>query len=91
MSSSLLAVPLTVVALAPILAFMSGTVRAITWFWPLGPVAEALCAATGMEAAAPMPALAVLAVAWTAAMSLLAARSCGRFARDLAAERNRLV
>ena len=43
MSSSLLAVPLTVVALAPILAFMSGTVRAITWFWPLGPVACRAC------------------------------------------------
>ena len=91
MSSSLLAVPLTVVALAPILAFMSGTVRAITWFWPLGPVAEILCTASGMDAIAPVPVLAGLAVVWTAAMSLLAARSCGRFARDLAAERNRLV
>ena len=70
MSSSLLAVPLTVVALAPILAFMSGTVRAITWFWPLGPVAEALCAATGMEAAAPMPA-AWLAVAAAGCADLL--------------------
>lgn len=91
MSSSLLAVPLTAVALAPVLAFMSGTVRALTWFWPLGPVAEALCAATGMEAAAPMPALAVLAVAWTAALGAFAVRCLRRFARDLAAERDRLA
>lgn len=53
MASSLLAVPLTVVAVAPVLA--------------------------------------ALAVAWTAAAAALAARGCRRFARELAAERDRLA
>lgn len=90
MASSLLAVPLTVVAVAPIVAFMSEAVRPATWFWPLGPAAEMLRAMGGMEAMAPAPVLAALAAAWVAAAAALAVHACRRFARDLAAERNRL-
>lgn len=91
MASSLLAVPLTVVAVAPVLSFVSGTVRSFTWFWTLGPAAEAVRAACGASAAAPAPVLAALAVAWTAAAAALAVRGCRRFARELAAERDRLA
>lgn len=91
MASSLLAVPLTVIAVAPVLSFVSGTVRSFTWFWPLGPAAEAVRAACGAGAAAPAPVLAALAVAWTAAAAALAVRGRRRFARELAAERDRLA
>ena len=89
MSSSLLAVPLTVVAVAPVLAFMSDAARACTWFWPLNPVAEMLCAMRGMGPAASIPVLAALAVLWVVAAAALAVRACRRFARELAAERDR--
>ena len=91
MASSLLAVPLTVMAVAPILAFTSDTVRAVTWFWPLGPAAELLRAFCGTAAAAPVPVLVALAAAWTGAGVGLVARAYGRFARELAAERDRLA
>lgn len=55
------------------------------------PRAEAVRAACGAGAAAPAPVLAALAVAWTAAAAALAARGCRRFARELAAERDRLA
>lgn len=90
MASSLLAVPLTVVAVAPILAFLSDVVRSVTWFWPLGPAAEVLRSACGMAPAASVPVLAGLVVAWAAAAAALAAWACRRFARELAAERDRL-
>ena len=90
MASSLLAVPLTVVAVAPVLAFLSGTVRSVTWFWPLGAAAEMLRAACGMAPAAPLPVLAGLVVVWVAAAAALAVWACRRFRRELAAERDRL-
>lgn len=89
MASSLLAVPLTVVAVAPILAFMSQTVRAVTWFWPLGPAAELARAAQGAEDVTGTPVLVGLVVAWVGAAACLAAWACRRLARDLAAERDR--
>lgn len=91
MSSSLLAVPLTAVAVAPILAFMSGTVRQFTWFLPLGPAVEMVRAASGLEAIAPTPVLAAIIVAWVAVAAAVAVRASRRFARDLDAERNRLA
>ena len=91
MASSLLAVPLTVVALTPVLSFVSDTVRAIMWFCPLGPVAEVVRAACGVGTAAPAPVLVGLAIAWTAAAAALAARECRQFARELASERDRLA
>ena len=91
MSSSLLAVPLTLVAVAPILAFMSDTVRALTWPLVLGPAAEVLCMTWGMVPAAPVPALVVLMALWTIAAAVAAWWTCRRFARELAAERDRLA
>lgn len=91
MASSLLAVPLTVVAVAPVLAFMSDAVRTFTWFWPLGVPVELLRAACGMGAAAPVPVLAALVAVWAGVGVLLAAWACRRFARELAAERDRLA
>lgn len=83
MASSLFAVPLTVAAVAPILAFMSDTVRTVTWLWPLGPAAEILRAAGGIAAAAPLPALVALVAAWVAVCVLLAVWACRRLGREL--------
>lgn len=89
MASSLLAVPLTVIALAPVLAFMSDTVRAGTWFWPSSPWVEIARALCGMDTAVPISATVVAAAAWIVAAAALAVRACRRFARELAAERDR--
>lgn len=83
MASSLFAVPLTAAAVAPILAFMSDTVRTVTWLWPLGPAAEILRAAGGIAAAAPLPALIALVAAWIAVCVLLAVWACRRLGREL--------
>ena len=90
MASSLLAVPLTVVAVAPILAFMSDTVRTVTWLWPLGPAAEILRATGGAAPAAPLPALIALVAAWVVFCVPLAVWASRRLGRELAAERDRL-
>ena len=91
MASSLFAVPLTIAAVTPILAFMSDTVRTVTWLWPLGPAAEILRVSGVTAATAPLPALVALVVAWAVACALLAAWACRRLGRELAAERDRLA
>lgn len=90
MSSSLLAVPLTAVAVAPILAFMSQAVRAVTWFWPLGSAAELLRAAGGMQPVVPVPLLVGIVVLRIVIAAVLVGSSGRRFARELAVERDRL-
>lgn len=89
MSSSVLAVPITLIAVAPMLSFLSGTIRAFTWFWPLGPAAELLGASLGMAPMAPVPVLVVCAAVWTIAAGVFARWACRRFAAELAAERER--
>ena len=90
MASSLLAVPLTLVAVAPILAFMSEVIRAATWFWPLGSATELLREAADLTPVVPTPALIALMVVWIVVTAAFALLACRRLARDLAAERNRL-
>lgn len=91
MASSLLAVPLTAAAVAPVLSYISSAVRNITWFLLLGPAAELLSGACGLPAAAPVPVLVALVAGWIIAAAVLAVRRCQRFARELDAERERLV
>lgn len=89
MSSSVLAVPITLIAVAPMLSYLSGTIRAFTWFWPLGPAAELLGAGLGVMPMAPVSVLVVCAAAWTVATGVFAHWACRRFAAELAAERER--
>lgn len=89
MSSSVLAVPITLIAVAPMLSYLSGTIRAFTWFWPLGPAAELLGAGLGVMPMAPVPVLVVCAAAWTVATGVFSRWACRRFAAELAAERER--
>lgn len=91
MSSSLLAVPLTLAAVLPLLAFMSDTVRALTWTLVLGPAAELLRMVWGMVPAAPVPALAALMLFWMITTAAVAWWMCRRFTCELAAERDRLA
>lgn len=91
MASSLLAVPLTVVAVVPFLAFMARVVRVVAWPLLLGPAAEMLRAVCGMDSAAPVTALVALLSAWIVAAAILAVCACRRFARGLAAERERMA
>lgn len=89
MSSSVLAVPITLIAVAPMLSYLSGTIRAFTWFWPLGPAAELLGAGLGVMPMVPVPVLVVCAAAWTVATGVFSRWACRRFAAELAAERAR--
>lgn len=89
MSSNLLAVPLTAVSVAPMLSFMSGTIRGATWFWPQGPAAEMVRLANGLDPAVSLQMLVVLAALWIVAGVALALWASRRFSCGLAAERDR--
>ena len=91
MSSSVLAVPIALVAVVPLLSFVSDEIRAVSWMLPMGPAAELLRSTQGIAPAAPVPLLVLLALVWTIACGGLAVWACGRFARDLEAARNRLA
>lgn len=87
--TSIMSVPITVVAVAPILGFLSDGIRVITCALPMGPAAELLRFASGAEPLyAPAVAFALLA-AWIAAGVAFAAWARTRFARSIAAARDR--
>lgn len=90
MSSNLLAVPLTVVSVVPMLSFMSGAIRGATWFWPQGQAAEMVRLANGLDTAVSLPVIVVLVAFWIVSAAALAVWACRRFSRGLAAERDRL-
>lgn len=91
MSSSVLAVPLTLVAVAPILSFMSASVRSVTWLLPLGPAVELLRTAQGLAPVVPVPMLFVVLLFWLVVAGVFAVWALRRYARQLAAERDRLA
>lgn len=91
MSSSVLAAPLTLVAVAPILSFMSVSVRSVTWLLPLGPAVELVRTAQGLAPIVPVPVLFAVLLFWLIASGALAVWALRRYARQLAAERDRLA
>lgn len=78
MASSVFAVPITLMATMPLIAFLSAGLRQVWWLLPVGQAAELARALCGMESAASPALLAGLMVAWVAAcgaFSFLAHRS----------------
>lgn len=71
MASSVFAVPITLMATMPLIAFLSAGLRQVWWLMPGGQAAELARALCGMESAASPALLVGLMVAWAAA--------CGAF------------
>ena len=88
--TSIMSVPITVIAVAPILGFLSNGMRLVTCALPMGPAAELLRFASGADPLyAPAVAFALLA-AWIAAGIAFAAWARKRFSRSIAIKRDRL-
>ena len=87
--TSIMSVPITVVAVAPILGFLSDGIRVITCALPMGPAAELLRFASGADPIyAPAVAFALLA-AWIIAGIAFAAWARKHFSRSIAVARDR--
>lgn len=90
MASSVFAVPITLVAVMPMIAFLSPGLRQIWWMLPAGQAAEVARVLCGMGAMAPMPLLVGLMLAWAVAATALLVGAYRRATVRLQAELDRV-
>ncbi len=86
MRGSLLALPVTIAAVSPLLCFISDGLRAVGWLLPTGGAVEGIRALCGSGALVAPPLAAGSLLLWTAATAAFAARAHRRFSRALADE-----
>lgn len=82
--TSVMSVPVTVLAVAPILGFMSSDVRLFTCMLPVGPAAEVLRACAGADPLYAIPVAAALMAVWICAGAAFAFWAHRRYAGDIA-------
>lgn len=90
MSSSILAVPITLIMTLPLLSFMSEGIRRISLVLPMGSAAELVRAFNGMEMGLPLPVVVGVGIVWAVAGFAFLVWAHARAARDLAAQVDRL-